>query len=132
MDVRGNTLRGRAAEFLAAYHLETHGLRTTHVDIPGDDLWCAHPTGRVYRVQVKSSVGARSDRAKYLRYQYKLYDGRADPSRSYDGVFLFVASDLRLLIARRWDDTIPISIKIRASDFTPDAMTESIRRTFEL
>ena len=46
---------GRRGEFLAAYYLETHGIRTTHVDLQHDDLWCRTPSGELFRVQVKST-----------------------------------------------------------------------------
>ena len=128
MSQQDSTYIGRAGEFLAAFLLETQGLRTTHVDIPGDDLWCAHPSGRVYRVQVKSSMYPRSVRGcRGLSY---LYNIRA--RETYSGVYVFVAIDKMLCIARRWDDTPPSTVRYKSDAFTPEVQAETIKREFSL
>ena len=120
---------GRAGEFLAAYYLESYGLRTTHVDLPGDDLWCDGPNGLV-RVQVKSStkpIKHGKDR-RPLRYCYQF-----GPKRNfYDGVYILVALDKKLCLAFRRDDTIGRTLKINPDRFTQTAQTETIRKAFML
>lgn len=113
-----------------AYKLEMLGLRTVHVDLPGDDLWCSHPSGELLRVQVKSSRApyARKDRVTPVpTYNFKIV--RKTP---YDGIYVFVVPDLNLMIARRWDDTPPQSLKILPRQFTLAAQNESIRTEFKL
>jgi len=127
-----NIYTGRAAEFFAAYTLELAGLRVTHVDLPYDDLWVAHPDGEIIRVQVKSArrPGLRKDRSNPKpRYNFKTNE-RKHPS--YDGVYVFVALDLSILIARRWDDTPPVSLKINPKEFTLENQIATLTREFKI
>ena len=120
---------GRRGEFLAAYYLETHGLRTTHVDLPADDLWCDTPHGLV-RVQVKAAskpIKHGRDR-RPVRYCFQF-----GPNRNiYDGVYIIVALDKMLCLAFKRDDTIGRTIKINPDRFTEEAQTETIRKAFML
>jgi len=112
--------------------LETLGLRTTHVDLPHDDLWVSHPNGDLIRVQVKSSRKPYHRQDRYsdnYRYSFKVNEARKD---FYDGVYLFVALDTGLVLARRWDDKPPISLKINPIDFTLEAQQETLTREFKL
>lgn len=128
MSQRDSQYIGRAGEFLAAFLLETNGLRTTHVDIPGDDLWCAHPSGRVYRVQVKSSLSSRNFGGRHApSYTYNIRS-----RETYSGVYVFVAIDKMLCIARRWDDTPPSTVRYQSDAFTPEVQIETIKREFSL
>jgi hypothetical protein len=123
-----NIYRGRAGEFLAAFILEQHGLRTTHVDLPGDDLWCSHPRGHLIRVQVKSaSRASRPKDRKIIRYNFKV--GTKHP---YNGVFIIAAMDLKLCLACTWDDIPPSTYKVDPIAFTKDAQSASIKKEFDL
>jgi hypothetical protein len=126
-----NIYSGRAAEFFAAYILETMGLRTCHVDLPHDDLWVKTPDNRHICVQVKSSRGPhdRRDRIKEsLVYSFQVHR----KVRPYDGIFIFVALDMGLCIARRWDDNPPRTLKLTPAKFTQQEQVESIKREFNL
>lgn len=112
--------------------MERLGLRTTHVDLPHDDLWVSHPNGELIRVQVKGALKPYHRKDRYTenyRYCFKVNENR---KKTYDGVYVFVALDTGLVIARRWDDKPPISLKINPMDFTNEAQTESLHREFKL
>jgi len=47
-------------------------------------------------------------------------------------VYLFVALDTGVVLARTWDDKPPISIKINPLEFTVEAQTESLHREFNI
>lgn len=132
MNYEQNIYTGRAAEFFAAYTLELAGLRVTHVDLPYDDLWVAHPDGDIIRVQVKSArkPHVRKDRIKACgRYNFKTNE-RKHPS--YDGIYVFVALDRSLLLARRWDDRPPVSYKINPKEFTLENQIATLTREFKI
>jgi len=131
--VQENIYSGRAGEFFVAYVLESMGLRTVHVDLPHDDLWVKTPDNKHIRVQVKSSRGPhdRRDRIKEsLVYSFQVNKGRK--LDFYDGVYVFVALDMGLCLARRWDDNPPITLKLNPSRFTKEAQIESIKREFKI
>tara|TARA_B100001287_G_scaffold66129_1_gene54016 strand:- start:2652 stop:3047 length:396 start_codon:yes stop_codon:yes gene_type:complete len=125
-----NIYIGRAGEFLASYILESYGLRTTHVDLPHDDLWCDTPSGMLVRVQVKSCSKAtqHGKQRRPLRYCYQFGPNR----NTYDGVYLLVALDKKLCLAFKRDDTIGRTLKINPDRFTQEAQTETIRKAFML
>ena len=132
MPSQQNIYSGRSAEFFVAYTLENLGLRVSHVDLPYDDLWAAHPEGDIIRVQVKSARKAhlRKDRKNpQPRYHFKVNEARKP---AYDGVYIFVALDLELMFARRWDDIPPLTIKINPDLFNAEHQTETLRREFSL
>ena len=123
-----NIHRGRAGEFLAAFLLEQQGLRTTHVDLPGDDLWCAHPSGHLLRVQVKTAAHPQKPKDRPTgRYNFKINIGRP-----YLGIFVLVVADLKLCIARTWDDIPPVTVKLRQEIFTEDAQSATIKKEIDL
>jgi hypothetical protein len=89
---------GRAGEFLVASILEAQGIRASHVAIHGTDLWVETPTGRMLRVQVKTS----SKPAKELRGRSKAYRF-LNQSRPRSGVpdphvYCLVALDRGLMV----------------------------------
>lgn len=121
---------GRAGEFYAAFVLETHGIRTTHVDLPGDDLWCDTPNTGMTRVQVKACSKAMIHGLKARPARYSFQFG---PNRNvYDGVYILVALDKKLCFAFRRDDTIGRTLKIKPDRFTEQEQTETIRKVFKL
>jgi hypothetical protein len=89
---------GRAGEFLVASILEARGIRASHVAIHGTDLWVETPTGRMLRVQVKtSSKPAKEQRGNSRAYRF------LNPSRPRSGVpdphvYCLVALDLGLMV----------------------------------
>ena len=124
---------GRASEFLAAYILELSGLRTIHVDLHYDDLWCSHPDdGSLIRVQVKARTCATPLVHSNGKLGKKRYAFQTSGGQHYGGVFLFVAQDLGLMLARSWDDVPPKTYRLAPEDFTHEAQVESIKREFHL
>ncbi len=131
MNPSENIYRGRAGEFLAAFTLEQHGLRTTHVDLPGDDLWCSHPSGHLIRVQVKSASKALLPKDRYTtRYNFKV--GATRTKHPYNGIYVLVAMDIKLCLACTWDDIPPSTYKVDPIRFTTDAQSASIKKEFNL
>jgi hypothetical protein len=122
---------GRASEFLVAYILELSGLRTVHVDLPYDDLWCSHQDGTLVRVQVKSRTSS-SNRSSTGRFNNPRYAFATSNGARYGGVFVFVAQDMGLMLARSWDDVPPQTFRIKREDFTHASQVESIKREFKL
>lgn len=129
MPSTNNIYIGRAAEFLAAHTLELYGLRATHVDLPFDDLW-VNANGRLTRVQVKGSIAPlqRKDRPHISVYNFRF----SNHPTAYDGVVILVALDLKLCLARTWDDTPPQTLKVNPKLFTPEAEEQSFREAFKL
>ena len=127
---RDNIFRGRAGEFYAAYVLESSGLRTTHVDLPSDDLWCVNPLGKMFRVQVKTAAHAllHSKWHTTPKYNFKISQNLFD----YDGVFIFVAQDIKRLLCRNGTNIRVQSIKIAEGNFTQEAQDLSIKEAFLL
>jgi hypothetical protein len=126
---------GRAGEFFASTVLEAHGIYTVHVQIPDDDLWCRTPSGNIFRVQVKASNGPTVDRIG-ARSQLPIYRFRTGRRKqSYNGIYIFVALDVRLCTAMSWSadgQRPPMSIRVPASKFTSADEIESIEREFFL
>lgn len=120
---------GRRGEFLAAYILECHGIRTTHVDLPHDDLWCHAPNGDLIRVQVKSTLCPRNYDKNRVGEKYHFKIATQVP---YNGIYIFVALDRHLCLASKRDDTGVKSIKLNPDCFTREAQDESIRKAFSL
>jgi hypothetical protein len=124
---------GRAGEFFASSILETYGIHTVHVEIPNDDLWCLSPSGEMLRVQVKATMSTHVDRPG-SRSDLPIYRFRTGRHKKvYGGIYIFVALDVRLCTAMRWDaqyERPPQSIRFAASQFTPEDESESIRREF--
>ena len=124
---------GRAGEFFASSILEVHGIHTVHVEIPDDDLWCLSPDGEMLRVQVKATMSTHVDRPG-SRSDLPIYRFRTGRHKKvYGGIYIFVALDVRLCTAMRWDaqyERPPQSIRFAASQFTPEDESESIRREF--
>tara|TARA_B100000212_G_scaffold69943_1_gene49037 strand:+ start:4368 stop:4760 length:393 start_codon:yes stop_codon:yes gene_type:complete len=121
---------GRAGEFFAAFILERFGIRTTHVDLPHDDLWCRTPNGDLVRVQVKacSKAMVHGVKARPARYSFQFGANR----NIYDGVYILVALDKKLCLAFRRDDKIGRTLKIKPNMFTEHAQTQTIKEAFKL
>lgn len=119
---------GRRGEFLAAYYLETHGIRTTHVDLQHDDLWCRTPSGELFRVQVKSTLKPLTYTTNLNKKRYQFWLGDSPP---YHGIYVCVALDKQLCLAFR-DDRAVKTFKMKDSCFTEQKQTDSIREAFSL
>lgn len=125
-----NIYRGRACEFYAAYCLEKAGLRTTHVDLPFDDLWCVCPKGLMYRVQVKSNSAPRLHSVHHRTPKYAFRVGCK--TKPYSGVFIFVADDIKRIIAMKGDDVAVENLKMSVDRFTKDEQDRTIKEVFSL
>tara|TARA_B100000780_G_scaffold95402_1_gene66517 strand:- start:4417 stop:4815 length:399 start_codon:yes stop_codon:yes gene_type:complete len=121
---------GRYGEFIAAAALEAHGLHATHVDVYEDDLWCKTPAGKLIRVQVKAAsrpvFEKVSTKTPSYRYSIQL---RQKP---YEGVHLFVALDLKLCFARKWNCIPPQSVRLKHTLFSEEAQTRTFEKEFDL
>jgi hypothetical protein len=79
-------------------------------------------------VQVKSASRALLPKDRNIvRYNFKV--GRKHP---YNGVFIIAAMDLKLCLARTWDDIPPSTYKVDPIAFTKDAQSASIKKEFDL
>jgi len=110
---------GRAGEFLAASKIEAAGLETSHTNA-SCDLHVTLPSGRVLRVEVKTS----SKISKYGSYRFHRGGSNAE-------VFVFVSLPLSLI---RIFDVAEIegkkTITIQPTDFTQQAEDEDIAGLF--
>jgi hypothetical protein len=89
---------GRAGEFLVASILEARGIRASHVAMHGTDLWVETPTGRMLRVQVKtSSKPAKEYRGNSRSYRF-LNPTRPRSEIPAPHIYCLVALDLGLMV----------------------------------
>jgi hypothetical protein len=89
---------GRAGEFLVASILEARGIRASHVAIHGTDLWVETPSGRMLRVQVKtSSKPAKEQRGNSRAYRF-LNTSRPRSGVPEPHIYCLVALDLGLMV----------------------------------
>jgi len=121
---------GRSGEFFAASVLEQMGVKSSHIDITDDDLWCLSSDGEMVRVQVKSTRSIAKERRSATDPAYRFTLGRQ--LYSYDGIYIFVALDIRVCIARRFHGKTPSTLRIRSGKFTQQNERESIEREFSL
>lgn len=125
--MRNNRQIGRAGEFLAAYILEQHNIRCTHVDIERDDLWGVTPSKAFHRIQVKaaSKPVLHAKHHKIPKYSF-VTKGLA----GYRGIIIFAALDLGLILCKMGSEVKRQSYKVRPELFTLEAQTKSIERCF--
>lgn len=112
---------GRAGEYLAAFHLEMAGMRTTHVNVIGQDLWVRTSSGRIVSVQVKASVKPVEQDGRWY-YDFK----QANHTWSAE-IYAFAALDLGIVI---FEPTMNKRRKLRLDQVTADQMQASISRLF--
>jgi len=103
---------------------------TSHVDIPFDDLWCLSPSGEMLRVQVKTASKSIFERPTSKVKAYRFTMGRH--LTHYEGIYIFVALDIRKCLAKSFDGKLPATFRIPEGKFTDDAELESIEREFSL
>lgn len=115
---------GRAGEFFAAYRLEMSGVRVSHVDVSGHDLWCRTPSGRLLSVQVKTTSRAVLDPRGRMNYTFCRRMKVAYPRTD---LFGFVALDIGLVI---FEEEMGSRRRIAVTDMTERAMRESVVRFF--
>ena len=127
--MNNNRHTGRVGELFAQSVLEAHDIRTSHVDIEGDDLWTKTPNGQFFKVQVKSASKPllHSSHHTIEKYNFALHR-----MSQYEGIVLLVALDVKLLIARRGELIRSKTIKLRPDAFTQEAQDASLRECFEL
>jgi len=127
--VNENIHIGRRGEFIAAGIFEGFGLRTSHVDIEGDDLWVKSHDRFIHRCQVKSTLRPIkvSPERKVHRYNFQLKNAQA-----YDGLYVLVAIDISRLIVRTWDELSVKVLKLNPDVFTEEEEAASIKRNFNL
>ena len=120
---------GRQGEMLAASILEGYGVYTTHVDLPEDDLWVKTPHDKFFKVQVKSSSRPilHSSHHTLPKYSFALHS-----MKGYTGIVMYVAIDVKMMIARLGTTVKTKTVKLKPSDFTQQSQDRSIREVFEL
>jgi len=114
---------------LAASILEGYGVYTTHVDLPEDDLWVKTPHDKFFKVQVKSSSRPilHSSHHTLPKYSFALHS-----MKGYTGIVMYVAIDVKMMIARLGTTVKTKTVKLKPSDFTQQSQDRSIREVFEL
>lgn len=113
----------RAGEFLAASILEARGSRASHVAIYGTDLWVETPSGRMLRVQVKTSSKPVPPRPPN-REVYRFLNPRTTNPHSPPDLYLLVALDRQLVLVR---EKMAIGgIRVSAASFTAENQEASI------
>lgn len=127
--MNNNIEKGRIGELFAQSVLESYGIRTSHVDIMGDDLWAKTPADVFVKVQVKSSSRPILHSAHHTMKKYSFALHRM---RKYDGAVLLVALDKQLLLARWGLEIVTKTIKITPASFTKQAQDESVAECFNL
>lgn len=110
---------GRAGEFLVAAELEQRGIRCHRVDLKGDDLWVKSALGKLFTLQVKTTIKARQDRGRPFIYSFTRVSGNAQ-------IFAYVALDLRLFILR--NPPTGKTVRIKPFEFTHQAMENSVSK----
>lgn len=115
----------RAGEFLAASILEARGSRASHVTIYGTDLWVETPSGRMLRIQVKTS-SKPAPPAPSREPVYRFLRARTTNSHSPPDLYLLVALDRQRLLVR--DKITAGGIKISARYFTAEDQEAGIKK----
>ena len=115
----------RAGEFLAASILEARGSRASHVAIYGTDLWVETPSGRMLRIQVKTSSKPVPPTPPH-REVYRFLNPRTTNAHSPPDLYLLVALDRQLLLVR---EKMAIGgIRVAATRFTPEGQEAGIAK----
>ena len=116
---------GRAGEFLAASILEARGSRASHVTIYGTDLWVETPSGRMLRLQVKTSSKPVAPTGPYKEV-YRFINARRVHARTPPDLFLFVALDRQLVLIK---ETMAIGgVRIPSKKFTVENQEATIAK----
>lgn len=120
---------GRQGELFAASVLESYDIRTHHVDIERDDLWAKTPSNKFFSVQVKSASFAllHSSHHTLKRYSFALHE-----AQNFTGIFIFVALDIKMILARLGTTVNTKTLKIKPSDFTKQAQDQTVSEAFQL
>ena len=127
--MNNNFEKGRIGELFAQSVLESYSIRTSHVDIVGDDLWAKTPADVFVKVQVKSASKPILNSAHHTieKYSFALHN-----MRNYNGAVLLVALDKQLLLARWGLTIVSKTLKIAPASFTKQAQDESVAECFNL
>lgn len=124
-----NIETGRVGELFAQSVLERYGIRTVHVDIKGDDLWCKTPRDVFVKVQVKSA----SKPVLYAKHHTKpKYFFCLHNVSNYNGVVLLVALDKQFLLAKKGTEIKTRNVKLKPETFSAKAQENSIVERFDL
>lgn len=115
----------RAGEFLAASILEARGSRASHVAIYGTDLWVETPSGRMLRIQVKTSSKPVPPRPPNGEV-YRFLNPRTTNAHSPPDLYLFVALDRQLLLVR--EKMSVGGVRVSAGRFTPEDQEAGIAK----
>lgn len=120
---------GRQGELFAASVLESYDIRTNHVDIERDDLWAKTPTNQFFAIQVKTASYPLLHSAHHT---IKKYNFALHSMQNYTGVFIFVALDINMILAREGTTVSTKTLKLKPSDFTQQAQDQTVREVFQL
>lgn len=128
-DVNNAAEIGRVGELFAQSLLERYGIRTAHVDIKGDDLWCKTPRDVFFKVQVKSCGKPILYAGHHTMPKYNFVTRKI---REYTGVLILVALDKNLLLAKKGTEVNCNVLKVRPELFSESSQDKSIVKHFGL
>ena len=121
--------KGRVGELFAQSVLERYGIRTSHVNIKGDDLWCKTPRDVFFKVQVKSCSNPTLYARHHVAPKYSFHTRNLN---NYKGVVLLVALDKNFLLAKNGIEIKCRVLKIRPELFSASLQEKSIVNNFGL
>jgi len=121
---------GRIGENLAAYYLERAGINCTIVDRKGSDIWCAMPNGKMFRIEVKTTLNERYFTPKDKPYG-KLSCFFTVQNKTSDQ-YMFINLKRRLFVIKnRAELTESGMTVIKCSEFTQEKMQESLDKLYK-
>ena len=117
---------GRVGENLASYYLEVNGINCSIVDRRGADIWCRHPSGKMFDMEVKSTRKLHlADRVLAARYSFVINKKEANQ-------FMLTCLDTNKFRILRRDTVIDMlnghNLHMKPKEFTEDNMVADIRR----
>ena len=104
---------GTSGEYFVASRFEKIGIKAERVDREEDDLWCKTPDGKLFTVEVKTSLRPLFEHQRTTQYSFGIKHGKVWKS----DVAVFVAFDLEKLIVVSTKD-LPTRVRINPSVFT--------------
>jgi hypothetical protein len=120
---------GRIGENLAAYYLERAGISCTIVDRKGSDIWCNMPSGKMFRLEVKTTL-----KESYFTPKDKPYGKLScffTVQNKTSDQYMFINLRRRLFIIKSRDELTKSGMTIiNCSDFIPRTMQESLNTLF--
>ena len=120
---------GRIGENLAAYYLERAGISCTIVDRKGSDIWCAMPSGKMFRLEVKTTLNERFFTPKDKPYG-KLSCFFTVQNKTSDQ-YMFINLKRRLFVIKTREELTDSGMTIiNCSDFSQTKMQDCLNKLY--